>query len=85
MEDAPPAPPKRKRLSAQLAQTYTVIERLALVDNSAVAGYSGLNERGETATVSRSSERPVIHQSGHKRPRAGSEDGKATKRVCLTP
>ncbi|KAI1212701.1 SEN1 N terminal-domain-containing protein [Annulohypoxylon truncatum] len=85
MEDAPPSnrAPKKKP-TPQLPQTYTVLERQeprTSTDNSAMAGYGGLNERGETATVNRSSERPVIHQSGQKRPRDGSEDGKAPKRV----
>ncbi|KAI1091977.1 SEN1 N terminal-domain-containing protein [Rostrohypoxylon terebratum] len=87
MEDAPPMnrAPKKKRPSPQLPQTYTVLERpepRPPADNSAVPGYSGLNERGETSTVSRSSERPVIHQSGQKRNRDGSDDGKAPKRVA---
>ncbi|KAI1140738.1 SEN1 N terminal-domain-containing protein [Hypoxylon sp. FL0543] len=83
MEDAPPPNrmPKKKNQTPQLPQTYTVIERpgpSVPID----AGYGGLNERGETATIVRSSEPPVIHQSGQKRPRDGADDSKATKRIA---
>ncbi|KAI2469728.1 SEN1 N terminal-domain-containing protein [Annulohypoxylon bovei var. microspora] len=89
MEDAPPSnrASKKKHQTPQLPQTYTVLERpepRAPADKSAMAGYSGVNERGETATINRSSERPVIHQSGQKRPRDGADDGKAPKRVAST-
>ncbi|OTB11014.1 hypothetical protein K445DRAFT_234685 [Daldinia sp. EC12] len=87
MEDATPSNrlPKKKHQTPQLPQTYTIIERQgqgAPIDSSAQKGYGGLNERGESATMIRSSERPVIHQSGQKRPRDGSEDGKTPKRVA---
>ncbi|KAI1454093.1 SEN1 N terminal-domain-containing protein [Annulohypoxylon moriforme] len=88
MEDAPPShrAPK-KHQTPQLPQTYTVLERQrprTPIDNAAMAGFGGLNERGETATVNRSSERPVIHQSGQKRPRDGGDEGKAPKRLTST-
>ncbi|KAI0838252.1 SEN1 N terminal-domain-containing protein [Hypoxylon sp. FL0890] len=83
MEDAPPPNrmPKKKHQTPQLPQTYTVLERPAPpvpMDK----GYGGLNERGETATIVRSSERPVIHQSGQKRPRDGADENKTNKRVA---
>ncbi|KAI0379125.1 SEN1 N terminal-domain-containing protein [Hypomontagnella monticulosa] len=85
MEDAPPnRVPKKKHQTPQLPQTYTVLERQGPgvpMDNSALAGFSGLNDRGETATTMHSSERPVIHKSGQKRPREGVDDNKAPKRV----
>ncbi|KAI1104571.1 SEN1 N terminal-domain-containing protein [Jackrogersella minutella] len=86
MEDAPPSnrPVKKTHQTPQLPQTYTIIERSGPgpMNNSAMAAYGGLNERGESATINRSSERPIIHQSGQKRPRDGTEDVKAPKRIA---
>ncbi|OTA93398.1 hypothetical protein M434DRAFT_73253 [Hypoxylon sp. CO27-5] len=82
MEDAPPVSrmPKKKYQTPQLPQTYTVIERPAPMPLD--KGYGGLNERGESATIIRSSERPVIHQSGQKRPRDNADDSKMSKRIA---
>lgn len=44
-------------------------------------GYGGLNERGESSIVSRTSDRPIVHSSAHKRPRDGSVDERPLKKV----
>ncbi|OTB03958.1 hypothetical protein M426DRAFT_321255 [Hypoxylon sp. CI-4A] len=86
MEDAPSIqPPRKKHQTPQLPQTYTVLERQGPrvpANNSNGPGYGGLNERGEPATIIRSDERPVIHQSGQKRPRDSIGDGKSAKRIA---
>ncbi|KAI1379674.1 SEN1 N terminal-domain-containing protein [Hypoxylon crocopeplum] len=87
MEDAPPPnrAAKKRHQTPQLPQTYTILERHgpgAPMGNTSSVGYGGLNERGESATIIRSSERPIIHESGQKRPRDGTDDGKAPKRVA---
>ncbi|KAI1392297.1 SEN1 N terminal-domain-containing protein [Hypoxylon trugodes] len=84
MEDvAPYQPPKKKHQTPQLPQTYTLLERPGPpVNHSSSTGYGGINERGESATINRSSERPIIHQSGQKRPRDSIDDGKTSKRIA---
>ncbi|KAI5867802.1 SEN1 N terminal-domain-containing protein [Durotheca rogersii] len=86
IEDSTPltrAPPKRNK-SLPLPQTYTIIERpgpRSLANNSAPR-YGGINERGESAVMALSSERPVIHQSGRKRPRDEMDDGQIPKKIA---
>ncbi|KAH7037379.1 SEN1 N terminal-domain-containing protein [Microdochium trichocladiopsis] len=43
-------------------------------------GYGGLNERGESSIVPRTSDRPIIHASSGKRHRDNSADGREPKR-----
>ncbi|KAI0405568.1 SEN1 N terminal-domain-containing protein [Xylaria palmicola] len=83
MEDAPAVKPTipNKFKTPQLPETYTLLERSRTV-NPTSSGFAGLNERGEPVVVSRStSERPVIHESGHKRQREDHDAGKSAKRV----
>ncbi|KAI0458069.1 SEN1 N terminal-domain-containing protein [Xylaria acuta] len=84
MEDAPSIKPTipNKFKTPQLPETYTLIERNRGV-NPTPTGFGGLNERGEPAIMPRfTSERPVIHESSHKRHREDPEAGKSAKRVA---
>ncbi|KAI1501889.1 SEN1 N terminal-domain-containing protein [Biscogniauxia marginata] len=67
----------------QLPQTYTVISRQNSDINSKTPSpaFGGINERGEAVKVPQSSERPVIHHSGQKRPRDDADEGNAPKKV----
>ncbi|KAI1080439.1 SEN1 N terminal-domain-containing protein [Whalleya microplaca] len=87
MEDAPEITrgPSNRYKTPQLPQTYTVLERQApdpRMNSQISTGFGGLNERGESTTLPPSSDRPVIHQSGQKRPRDATDEGKATKRIA---
>ncbi|KAI1779364.1 SEN1 N terminal-domain-containing protein [Hypoxylon cercidicola] len=84
MEDAPPSRPPKKKPTPQLPQTYTVLERRGSGGPMNNPGFGGINERGESVALNRSSasERPVIHPSGQKRPRDGADDDAASKRVA---
>ncbi|KAI0003929.1 SEN1 N terminal-domain-containing protein [Xylariaceae sp. FL0662B] len=87
MEDAPAANqvPSNRHKTPQLSRTYTVLERQApgsRPDNQVSTDFGGLNERGESTTLPPSSDRPVIHQSGQKRPRDIADEGKAPKRTA---
>ncbi|KAL7621310.1 DEAD-box type RNA helicase [Parahypoxylon ruwenzoriense] len=87
IEDAPSisrTPPKKHK-TPQLPQTYTIIERQGPPfprNDLNSTDYGGINERGESTVMNRSSERPVIHQSGQKRHRDGTDDGKVPKRFA---
>ncbi|GAP87173.1 putative helicase sen1 [Rosellinia necatrix] len=84
MEDAPALKPvmSSKFQTAQLSETYTLIERNHGA-NPKPSGFGGLNERGEPAVVPRStSERPVIHESSLKRHRDDPDMAKSAKRVA---
>ncbi|KAI1764908.1 SEN1 N terminal-domain-containing protein [Hypoxylon sp. FL1150] len=81
MEDAPPNRPPKKKPTPQLPQTYTVLERRGSRGAVDTSGFGGINERGESITINRSSELPVIHESSKKRHRDSVDDSTAPKRV----
>ncbi|KAI5921877.1 SEN1 N terminal-domain-containing protein [Camillea tinctor] len=85
MEEAPPIRGTSNRnKTPQLPQTYTVISHQASDMHSKMQSpsFGGINERGEAVSVPQSSDRPVIHHSGQKRPRINSDGGNAAKKVA---
>ncbi|KAI2639346.1 SEN1 N terminal-domain-containing protein [Xylaria nigripes] len=84
MKDAPPTKPamSNKYKTPQLPETYTLIERNSGMGHTP-SGFGGINERGEPAVVPRStSDRPIIHESGSKRPGEDLDVGKSAKKVA---
>ncbi|KAI0169773.1 SEN1 N terminal-domain-containing protein [Hypoxylon sp. FL1284] len=81
MEDAPLSRPPKVKAAPNMPETYTLERRSSggWVDPSK---FGRINERGEAVSLNRSNERPVIHTSGQKRPRDGSDDSTAPKRMA---
>ncbi|XXH05891.1 hypothetical protein Hte_012332 [Hypoxylon texense] len=82
MEDAIPIRPPKKKAAPQMPQTYTLLERRGSGGPKDNSKFGGINERGESVTLNRTSERPVIHESGQKRPRDDSDDNTSSKRIA---
>ncbi|KAK8048702.1 helicase sen1 [Apiospora phragmitis] len=88
MIDAPLVKPNlpHQRKAPQLPQTYTVIGSGSHAPphggfNNYPAGYAGLDEKGEAVSnPGQTSERPIIHSSGQKRPLGNPEGLPLAKR-----
>ncbi|KAI0395600.1 SEN1 N terminal-domain-containing protein [Xylariaceae sp. FL0594] len=81
MEEAPPMQPGKpnKFKTPQLPETYTLLERNRTMSNPN-PNFGGLNERGEPIVRQAMSDRPVIHEAGHKRHRDDGDQGKPAKK-----
>ncbi|KAH9888708.1 SEN1 N terminal-domain-containing protein [Xylariomycetidae sp. FL2044] len=84
MTDAPslPSGPLNRYKTPQLPQQYTVLERPKPfhLNNPTQPDFGGIDERGETSVINRSAGRPVIHQTGQKRPSDSADGDKPVKR-----
>ncbi|KAF7532647.1 hypothetical protein G7054_g7758 [Neopestalotiopsis clavispora] len=77
MMGLPVRPTGAHKKTTQLAETYTIVERMPPSGGNAPPSYSGINERGEPVTGAQvPPERPVIHSSsGQKRHAEDAADG----------